>query len=107
MWTYSTALDTKSAWVGYDVDAVDGHIGKIDEMSTDAGRGSIVVDTGFWIFGKKRLVPAGTVSSVDHDRKRVAVSLTKDQIKNAPDFDEMRRSDETYFSESGRYYGDL
>ena len=47
--------------VGYDVEATDGHIGKIDEASTETDRNYLVVDTGFWIFGKKRLVPAGVV----------------------------------------------
>ena len=27
----------------------------------------LVVDTGFWIFGKKRLIPAGVVTHVDPD----------------------------------------
>ena len=36
---------------GYDVEAADGHIGKIDEASKQTGNSSIVVDTGWWIFG--------------------------------------------------------
>ncbi len=105
IWTYDSMLDTStSSWVGYDVDATDGHIGKIDEMTTETGRGSIVVDTGFWIFGKKRLLPAGCVQSVDAKNKRIGVSLTKDQIKNAPDYDELRRDDRSYFDESSQYY---
>ena len=47
----------------------------------------IVVDSGFWIFGKERLIPAGIVSAVEHDDKRVFVTLTKDQVKAAPDYD--------------------
>ena len=47
--------------VGYDVEATDGHIGKIDEASNEAAGQYLVVDTGFWIFGKKRLIPAGVV----------------------------------------------
>jgi hypothetical protein len=39
---------------GYQVEAIDGRIGKIDEASIDAGASYVVVDTGFWIFGKKR-----------------------------------------------------
>ena len=38
--------------VGYDVEAIDGHIGKIDEATTETSRQYVVVDTGFWIFGK-------------------------------------------------------
>ena len=45
------------------------------------------MDTGFWIFGKKRLIPAGVVSTVDHDSKSVHVNMTKEQIKSAPDYE--------------------
>ena len=47
---------------GFDVEAIDGSIGKIDESSFEADNSHIVVDTGFWIFGKKRLIPAGAVT---------------------------------------------
>jgi hypothetical protein len=93
--------------VGYDVEATDGHIGKIDEASTETNRNYLVVDTGFWIFGKKRLVPAGVVTRIDHDDRNVFVSMTKDQIKNAPDFDaEARRDDDVYYDKFGSYYGE-
>jgi hypothetical protein len=51
---------------GYDVMATDGRIGSIEEHSSDESSGYLVVDTGFWIFGKKRLIPAGVVTAVDH-----------------------------------------
>jgi hypothetical protein len=106
LWTFDTTLRAdKDAWIGYDVLATDGEIGKIDEMSHDAGRGSIVVDTGFWIFGKKRILPASAVRSVDTASRTVSVALTKDQIKNAPDFDQTRRRDDDYYDEFGAYYG--
>ena len=87
---------------GYDVEATDGGIGKIDEASNEVGASFIVVDTGFWIFGKKRLVPAGLVERIDDDSRQVFVAMTKDQIKNAPDFDAANRHDhqphDTYYS---------
>jgi hypothetical protein len=81
MWTQSQDL------VGYDVEATDGSIGTIDKASYEASDAYVVVDTGFWIFGKKRLIPAGVIASVDHDSKRVHVTLTKEQVKSAPDYD--------------------
>ena len=87
---------------GYDVEATDGGIGKIDEASNEVGASFIVVDTGFWIFGKKRLVPAGLVERIDDDSRQVFVAMTKDQIKNAPDFDPANRHDhrpyDSYYS---------
>ena len=105
IWSYQSPDWTSDQdLVGYDVEATDGHIGKIDESSTESGRRHVVVDTGFWIFGKKRLIPAGTIRQVNHDKEKVFVSLTKDQIKHAPDFDESRRNDDEYRTTHERYY---
>jgi hypothetical protein len=88
----------------YDVEALDGSIGQVDEATSEAQTGYLVVDTGFWIFGKKRLIPFGVVRSFDPDSKTVQVGMTKDQIKSAPDFDEVRRRNDDYRKEVGDYY---
>ena len=108
-WNYRDALsqDVTRDVVGYDVAATDGDIGKIDEASTEAGRRYVVVDTGFWIFGKKRLIPAGVVTRIDHDGKKVHVSMTKDQIKSAPDYEaEKSQGRDDYYESFGSYYQD-
>ena len=106
IWTYQDSTWTGgNDLVGYDVEATDGSIGKIDEATTEASSSYLVVDTGFWIFGKKRLIPAGVVSSVDHDSKNVYVDLTKEQIKSAPDYDRDTWGDESRTRHSD-YYGD-
>ena len=46
---------------GFDVEATDGHIGKVDEATYEAAASCLVVDTGFWIFGKKRPIPAAVI----------------------------------------------
>jgi len=108
LWNYGTDLQADQAdLVGYDVDATDGHIGKIDKTTEDTSRRFVVVDTGFWIFGKKRMVPAGLVSRIDHNDKRVFISMTKDQIKSAPDYDEVQRDDDDYDTTFGTYYRGL
>jgi len=103
LWTFE--MTEPVDLTGFDVDATDGHIGKIDEATYDTGAGSVVVDTGFWIFGKKRLIPAGAINEIDLDRRAVQVGMTKDQIKDAPDYDEARRDDAAYRDEVGDYYG--
>jgi hypothetical protein len=88
LWTYREGLiTTGDDLVGYDVEAVDGSIGKIDESTVDTDKAHVVVDTGWWIFGKKRLIPAGAITAVDHVDRKVALQLTKDQVKDAPDLD--------------------
>jgi hypothetical protein len=90
---------------GFSVEARDGSIGKVDEASNDLGASYIVVDTGVWIFGKKVVLPAGTIDSIDPDAETVFIDKTKDEIKNAPEFDPERYKDESYRSELGTYYG--
>jgi hypothetical protein len=91
---------------GFDVEATDGHIGKVDEATYENGCGCLVVDTGFWIFGKKRMVPAGVVRDVDQDERKVYISMTKDDVKSAPDYDPDRFHDDKsrYEDEVGDYY---
>ena len=91
--------------IGYDVEATDGHIGKIDHATEETDRNSVVVDTGFWIFGKKRLIPAGVIQRVDPANKKVFVSMTKDRVKSAPDFDDLQRNDDQYYDTVDKYYG--
>ncbi len=92
--------------VGFEVEAIDGSIGKVDDATFDAGGGLIVVDTGPWIFGKKVMLPAGVIREVDHDEETIFVHRTKDEIKNAPEFDESMFEDESYRSDLGSYYGE-
>jgi hypothetical protein len=105
IWTYRDQSWLTTQVTGYSVEATDGSIGKIDEASYDVGAGYIVVDTGPWIFGKKVMLPAGVIERVDHDEEQVFVNRTKDQIKNAPEFDEDQYRDETYRGQLGSYYG--
>jgi hypothetical protein len=109
VWTYrETTLGVdvdKANIVGYGVEALDGSIGKVDEATYDAGSAFIVVDTGPWIFGKKVMLPAGVVNSVDHDDETIFVNRTKDQIKDAPEFDDSLAEDDEYRGQLGTYYG--
>ena len=89
---------------GFKVEAVDGSIGKVDEATYEAGGSFIVVDTGPWIFGKKVMLPAGVIRDVELDGEMVYVDLTKDEIKNAPEFDEDTYRDQTYRNQIGEYY---
>ena len=61
-------------------------IGKVDEASNESGSSWIVVDTGFWIFGKKRMIPAGAIESVNRDERTLRVALSKNEINEAPDY---------------------
>ena len=93
--------------VGFEVEATDGKIGKVDEHTRDIqSQGFIVVDTGPWIFGKKVMLPAGIIQSVELDEEKVYVNRTKDEIKSAPEFDDKNGADDDYRAKLGAYYGD-
>ncbi|MFD3539000.1 PRC-barrel domain-containing protein [Streptomyces sp. NPDC058662] len=107
-WNYPVTSGhlTGADLTGYKVEALDGSIGKVDKHSDEAGDAYLVVDTGVWIFGKEVLLPAGAVTRVDLEEEKIHVSLTKDQIKDAPEFHrEQHLGDTGYREELGLYYG--
>ncbi len=105
-WDYRDTSWAGKDITGFEIEALDGSIGKIDDATYEVGSSYLVVDTGPWIFGKKVMLPAGVVSRIDHAGHRVWVDRTKDQIKNAPEFDANRLSDLTYREQFGTYYGE-
>jgi hypothetical protein len=105
MWTYRDTAWSGTKLDGFEVEATDGGIGKVDEATNEVGGSYIVVDTGPWIFGKKVLLPAGVIETVDLDEQKVYVNRTKDEIKNSPEFDENTYREPTYRDNVGSYYG--
>jgi uncharacterized protein (TIGR02271 family) len=84
---------------GLDVYASDGDkIGSVhDILVDDNGKFRyFVVDTGFWIFGKKVLLPMGRIQIDDKARKIYAVGLTKEQAENLPEFNDLEPIDYDY-----------
>jgi hypothetical protein len=108
IWTFQMEVEPSPAdhdLDGFSVEARDGKIGKVDEATHEAGGSFLIVDTGPWIFGKKVMLPAGVVERIDPESKAVFVDLTKDEIKNAPEYDEKTgRKDKDYLRRLGDYY---
>lgn len=82
---------------GFDVYAQgDDKVGAVDDILVDDTDGRFryfVVDTGFWVFGKKVLLPVG-MANVDEDAKRIYVnSLTREQVENLPNFNDLDKLD--------------
>jgi hypothetical protein len=90
---------------GLSVEAIDGGIGKVKDVSDEGGRAFLLVDTGPWILGKTVMIPAGVVVAIDVDTEKVAVDRTKDEIKNAPEYDDELRDDPSYVEALTRHYG--
>ena len=98
IWTFPPTADSLRFLIGYTVHAVDGRVGKIDENSLAADSSYIVVDTGWWIFESKRLIPAGFITSISGSEGKIYLSMTKRDVRAAPPFRPIEHS-----SESGRY----
>ena len=101
IWTYRETISAIDL-TGFAVEAADGAIGKVDEATHETG--SIVVDTGPWILGKRVLLPAGTIERVDFEEKKIFVDRTKEEIKNAPEYDPSGYAEQEYRARLGDYY---
>jgi hypothetical protein len=105
IWTLTVATPPNIDLTGFEVEATDGKVGKVDEATQEASGSFIVVDTGPWIFGKKVMLPAGVIRDIDPDAQTIFVGFAKDEIKNAPEFDENTYRDPAYRDQLGSYYG--
>jgi hypothetical protein len=106
-WRYRTK--TRSAGdvtdiTGFSITALDGDFGHVDRATYETGASYLVIDTGPWIFGRKVLLPAGVVERIDTTEKKVYVDRTKDQIKDAPEYDETFAENARYREQLGDYY---
>jgi hypothetical protein len=105
LWTYNEDLKTVTDLDGFEVAALDGDIGKIDDATYDVGSSYIVVDTGPWIFGKKVMLPASALVRADLDNRKVFLRLTKDQIKDSPELSDAMTDDDR--DRVGSYYAPI
>lgn len=99
--------------MGYNILANDGEIGHVEDFYFDTNEVGdsewtvryMVVDTGFWIFGRKVLIAPDALGTPDWDSKVMPVDLTKDQIKDSPELDSTRPVTREYEQNLRGYYG--
>ncbi|MBD2199554.1 MULTISPECIES: DUF2382 domain-containing protein [Calothrix] len=74
-------------------------VGSLSDILVDEHTGNFryfVVDTGFWFFGKKVLLPVG-LADIHYTEKHIyAKGLTREQVENLPNFDELEKVDYDY-----------
>ncbi|SRR5579883_792474 len=84
--------------MGVYADRTDEKIGSVSDLLVDE-QGHfryLVVDLGFWIFGKKVLLPIGR-TRIDYNADRVyAVGMTREQAENLPEYNEQDTLDYDY-----------
>lgn len=74
-------------------------VGSIKDALFETSTGTIrylIVDTGFWVFGKTILLPVG-LARFDQTQKRIyADGLTKEQVENLPEYSDDMTIDSDY-----------
>lgn len=89
------------------IQAIDGEIGKVDDLYFDDNSWGIrymVVDTAKWIEGKKVLLSPVVVEKPDVANKKIIVKLTKEQIRNSPDIETRKPVSKQFETEFPDYY---
>lgn len=64
-------------------------LGVVEEIRTDSVSGqqtSFTVKTGFWIFGKIKMLSVDAVERVEDDSNTVVVGMSKDEFRGIPQF---------------------
>ena len=92
----------------YYIEATDGDIGHVEEFLIDDESWSVrymVVDTVNWWPGKKVLVAPPWIERVSWNDSKVYVNLSRDNIKQAPEFDRSQPLSRDYENNLHRYYG--
>lgn len=93
---------------GYDISAIDGHIGHVEDFLVEDGSWIIrylLVDTRNWWPGRKVPVPPDWLQGVDWSAGTVAVGLSRDQIKSGPEYDPLVPFDRAYEQRLFEHFG--
>ncbi|MDQ3994929.1 MAG: PRC-barrel domain containing protein [Actinomycetota bacterium] len=102
VWTLREGVPTLTdEMVGFEVEGRDGTIGKVDHVSF---AGTCVIISTSRFFGRKHVVPAGSVERIDPDDKKIFVDLATEDVENSPDYDDKLGFDDDCEASVGDYY---
>jgi hypothetical protein len=101
-------LRSSAAVIGYYIAATDGELGHVENFLVDDATWSIrymVVDTSNWWFGKKVLVSSEWITRVVWNESLLHVDMTREQIKNSPEYDPSGHVQRDYEMKLHDHYG--
>lgn len=84
--------------IGYEILATDGSIGEVDDFVFDDESFAIrflVVDTRKWLPGKHVTIPPTAIDRVSWEDREVDVKMTREAVKNSPEYDPSRPPSDT------------
>lgn len=95
--------------LGFHLQATDGEIGHVEDFIVDDENWVLryaVIDTRNWLPGKKVLLATWWINRVNWDDEKVDIDLTRETIKNSPEYDPSapinRQYEEVFFDYYGR-----
>jgi hypothetical protein len=94
--------------IGYHIAATDGDIGHVEDFLVDDETWCIrymVVDTSNWWFGRKVLVSSEWITRVDWSESLLRVDMTREKVKNSPEYDSSGHVQREYERRLHDYYG--
>lgn len=94
--------------IGYNIEATNGNIGHVEDFIIDTENWAIrylVIDTVNWWPGKKVVVAPQWIKDVSWMESKVYVNLTREHIKNAPEYDPAAIIDREYEDRLYEHYG--
>jgi hypothetical protein len=101
-------LRSTEAVTGYHIEAADGEMGHVDGFAVDDEAWAIryaEVATRNWLPGKKVLVSPAWIERVSWGDSRIYVGLSREAIKNAPEYIESRPITREYENQLHLHYG--
>jgi len=101
-------LRSSAAVIGYHIAATDGDIGHVEDFLVDDATWAIryvVVDTRNWRPGKRVLVSPEWIERVDWSDAKVHVGVTREQIKQSPEYDPLNPVARDYEARLHDHYG--
>jgi uncharacterized protein YrrD len=93
---------------GFAVGATDGELGTVTDLYFDDQRWTIrylVIETGGWFSARKVLISPSAIRRVAWDSRIIAVSLSRQQIKDSPSIDTDKPVSRQYEIDYYDYYG--
>ena len=93
---------------GHSLNAVDGEIGKLEEVLFDDQLWIVryfIVSTGDWLMQREVLVSPSMISGINEEAKTLDVDLTREQVKNCPPVNTKLPVSRHYEQEYYQHYG--
>jgi uncharacterized protein YrrD len=92
---------------GYKIGATNGDIGHVVDLLVDSDVWRVthlVVDTRNWLPGHHVVIDAGLIKEISWDSEHVVVGLTRDEVKQGPEYTSATAIDEGYQRRLSDYY---